>query len=228
MMRRRPLLPLLALLLLGLTASVGGAPIAWGASGEVRYLARDQAASWEGVAPIAALEARFDPDDPSTLELSASLDPASFRSGNALRDAQARRTVFDVASFPSIDLHARAEESGVAAAALELDTPQGLTLLAEVTLHGVTQSLPIAATLTLREGGEGERWIDASARFEVSLEAHGMARPRLLGLLTEDRVELRVELRAVPVAQPTATTPAPTPAPPATAATAPTASAGSR
>jgi polyisoprenoid-binding protein YceI len=194
---QHPTLALAALLLLFLATSAGGAPLAWGANGEVRYLARDQAASWEGVAPVASLSAWFDPNDSSSLTLSASVDPAEFRSGNGLRDAQARRSVFNVGTFPTIELRASSDPT-LAPRAFELDTPTTLRLEAELDLHGVTQSLPIDATLTLREDGDGRRWIEASARFEISLEAHGMQRPRLLSLVTEDRVEVRVELRAEP------------------------------
>jgi hypothetical protein len=82
----------------------------WTAGGEVRYEARDALSAWSGVAEIADLVVTLDPEDLRTLRLAAVVQPASFSSGNFLRDLQARREVFQVDDHPEIRLTARAAD----------------------------------------------------------------------------------------------------------------------
>jgi polyisoprenoid-binding protein YceI len=202
-------LPLALALLLGL--GIGGprsavaqssGPGGWVAAGEVRYEARDALASWSGVAAIRTFELDFDPDDPRSLHLTATVATADFRSGNVLRDRTARRDVFRTELFPTATLAARpALEAAVAALA-----PGGEAtwlLDADLTLHGVTRRYRIEAAATRSDDGAE---VGAEASFVVSLEAHGMLRPSLLGLLTDDAVRVRVTATARLDPAPTPTT----------------------
>jgi polyisoprenoid-binding protein YceI len=193
------------------TAAVATAALdagaAWTARGEVRYEARDALTAWSGVAEIADLVVTFDPEDIRTLRLAAVVHPASFSSGNFLRDLQARREVFQVDAHPEARLSARAAA----------DTPFGplpvggtlsLVLDAELTLHGVTRAYRIEASL--QRGGSGDAaeadHVHAEASFVVSLTAHGMRRPTLFGLVTDDEVRVSVAAWGHPGPAPTPTT----------------------
>jgi polyisoprenoid-binding protein YceI len=192
-------------LLFGLTSALA-APLAWSGEGEVAYHARDQAASWRGVAPLGEHEAHFDPDDLSSLRLSVRIAPGGFNSGNGLRDAQARRTVFDVNRFPEAHLEG-VVASGTAARPLMAGIATEVILEGDLTLHGVTLRYPIALRLLLEIDALGNPSIVVEGTFVVSLEAHQMRRPRLFGLLTEDEVQIEVRVLARPLPTPTATTP---------------------
>lgn len=171
----------------------GGGPIggAWVVEGEAVYEARDPLATWSGRAPLAAAELRFDPADPATLELAARVRPAAFDSGNPLRDLNARRTVIEVAVHP--EASARAAADPTAGAPRRVATGWAVPLAVDLTLHGVTVRCAAEARLE-RDGAE---WT-GTAVLTLSLEGHGMRRPRLFGIVTEDSVRLEVRVRARP------------------------------
>jgi len=174
-----------------------GEATAWCTGGEVRYEARDALASWTGVAALEALDLWFDPDDPGALRLEAVVLPAAFDSGSALRDARARRSVFDTERFPEARLVA-VGAPGVAAAAAEPGAPIALNLDAELTLHGATLPYRLEVRLTAEVNDAGNMRYLAEAAFEVSLTAHGIRRPALLTLVTDDLVRVSVTAWAHP------------------------------
>lgn len=186
----------------GTTATSG--PV-WRTDGEVRYEARDPLASWTGVAPLAALYLWFDPDDTGALRLEAVVVPAAFDSGNALRDGRARRSVFDSERYPEARLVAVAAP-GQTVAAPEPGATVSLALDAELTLHGVTLPYRLDVRLTARPDPDGTPRYHAEAAFDVSLTAHGMHRPSLLGLVTDDLVRVAVAVWAHPDPAPSSTT----------------------
>ena len=179
--------------------------VAWRTAGEVRYEARDALATWTGVAPLEALALWFDPGDPGNLRLEAVVLPAAFDSGNALRDTRARRAVFDTERFPEARLVAVAAPGGVAAAP-ELGATVALTLDAELTLHGVTLPYRLQVRLTAQADADGKPRYLAETAFEMSLSAHGMRRPTLLALVTDDLVRVSVAAWAHPDPGPNSTT----------------------
>ncbi len=193
---RRVVILLAALVL---APSGWGQGTAWQVEGEVAYEAQDGLSTWSATAPLAAVELVFAPAEPTGMRLLATVHPADFDSGVALRDLNARRTVFDVARHP--------DASAVAIVDPGRPVPDwrgdrlALPAVVDLTLHGVTRRYPL--TVDLRRDAEG---FAAEARFEVSLEAHGMPRPRLLAWLTEDAVQVSVTLRAHPLPAPTPTT----------------------
>jgi polyisoprenoid-binding protein YceI len=166
-------------------------PGAWVAEGEAIYVARDPLATWSGRAPLTLVELRFDPSDPSALELTARMRPEDFDSGNPLRDLNARRTVFEVGDHP--EAAARAAADPDAGAPRRVAGGWAVPIAVDLTLHGATVRYPAEALLER----DGEEWA-GTAVLTLSLEAHGMLRPRLLGILTEDAVQLEVRVRARP------------------------------
>jgi polyisoprenoid-binding protein YceI len=187
----------------GATATASGN--AWLASGEVRYVARDALTSWSGVAPVSELRLSFDPRDPGSLQLEARMQPAAFDSGNRLRDGRARATVFETDAFPDALLVAAAEGEPPLPA-LEPGQSLTLTLDAELTLHGVTLPYRFDARLSASQDAAGNPSYRAEADFEVSLTAHGMRRPTLLTLVTDDLVRVSLVATARPDPAPNSTT----------------------
>ena len=177
---------------------------AWAVAGEVVYEARDALATGSGRAPLDEVELQLDPDDLGTLRVVARVLPATFDSGNLLRDRRARATVFEVDEHPVATLagSATAQARGQRIAPGET---RGVDLIAELTLHGVTLPYPIVVTLARPPLGVAAPW-RAEAEFVVSLTAHGMRRPSLLGLVTDDEVRLRVQATGHPDPTPTPTT----------------------
>ncbi len=178
---------------------------AWRASGEVRYVARDALTSWTGVAPVSELRLSFDPRDPSSLRFEARVQPAAFDSGNRLRDGRARASVFETDAYPEALLVAAAA-AGPQVSALEPGGSLTLTLDAELTLHGVTLPYRLEARLSASQDAAGNASYRAEVDFEVSLTAHGMRRPALLTLVTDDLVQVSLVATAHPDPAPSSTT----------------------
>lgn len=195
----------LALLGSGVGANGALAADAWRTDAEVRYVARDALTSWSGVAPVSGLHLSFDPRDPGSLWLEARVEPAAFDSGNRLRDGRARASVFETDTFPEARLVAAAE-GRPRPTALEPGESLTLILAAELTLHGVTLPYRIEVRLSASERAEGRASYQAEADFEVSLTAHGMRRPALLGLVTDDLVRVSLVATAHPDPVPSSTT----------------------
>jgi polyisoprenoid-binding protein YceI len=197
------LVALVAAALAGATATAS--EDAWIASGEVRYVARDALTSWSGVAPVSEIRLSFDPGDPASLRVEARLEPAAFDSGNRLRDGRARASVFETDAFPEARLVAAAVPAPEVAA-LELGGSLTLMLDVELTLHGVTLPYRVEARLSASRDEDGNPRYRAEAEFEVSLTAHGMRRPALLGLVTDDLVQVSLVATANPDPAPSPTT----------------------
>ncbi len=173
------------------SAQEAGRPGAWMVDGEAVYEARDSLSSWSGRAPLDAAELRFDPAEPSDLELTARVRPADFDSGNPLRDLNARLTVFIVDDHPEATARATAASDG--GPPRQVAGGWVVPIAVDLTLHGVTVRYPAEAHLER----DGVDWT-GTAVVTLSLGAHGMRRPRLLGILTEDAVRLEVRVRARP------------------------------
>ncbi|MDF1524565.1 MAG: YceI family protein [Trueperaceae bacterium] len=190
----------LALLLAAAGLGLGYAqPTPWVASGTVTYEARDALASWRGRADLASVSLRFDPTVNGDLALEAVVEPAAFRSGVTPRDANARRTVFEIDRFPQATARVVADPDRRPSQGA--DGARVVPVVVDLTLHGVTVRYPTET----RPTREGPDWIGV-AELVVSLEAHGMRRPSLLGLVTEDAVRLEVRVVARPDPAPTPTT----------------------
>lgn len=153
--------------------------------GEVRYHAADQRSAWTGVAPlhVERLDADLAALDEARLE--ALVRVADLRSGNALRDYQARAGVFDAANHPEVRFRLTEVVGGLDPS---LDVPQPLELLGVLTVRGVERTVRVAASVVV-----GAAHVEVTARFEVSLETFGIAAPRFLTLVVDDAVAIEVD-----------------------------------
>ncbi len=159
-------------------------------SSTVTYTASDSRDTWQGVTTLISLELTPTADG---LRVSATLEPGSFKSGNFVRDSNARIGVFDAGEFPTATL------TGTLPLAPEMLQPgtvsstasrtQETELGGELLLHGVTQALTVPVTV-IREGSE----LSAETGFPVALSAFGMKGPSLFGVTVNDQVEVAITL----------------------------------
>lgn len=153
----------------------------------VAYHASDGRDRWSGRAPISSLQLTFDETRLSRTRLVVVVEPAQFNSGNFIRDANARRAVFNTDTYPTITFTATAISA-------DPDTlPSGATrqLLVRGTLamHGVERGLELPVTVS-RDGNR----FRASGEFSVLLSDFGMTRPRFFTLVVDDLVRVSFEV----------------------------------
>ncbi len=159
-------------------------------SSTVTYTASDSRDTWQGVTTLSSLELT---PVAGGLQVSATLEPGSFNSGNFVRDSNARIGLFDAGEFPTATL------TGTLPLAPEMLQPGAVSSTAprtqetelggELLLHGVTQALTVPVTV-IREGGE----LSAETGFPVALSAFGMKGPSLFGVTVNDQVEVAITL----------------------------------
>lgn len=155
-------------------------------SSTVTYEASDPRDTWQGITTLSNLELTPIADG---LRVSATLEPGSFKSGNFVRDSNARIGVFDEGEFPTATL------TGTLPLAPEMLQPgavsstQKTVLSGELLLHGVTQALTVPVTVT-REGNE----LSAETGFPVALSAFGMKGPSLFGVTVNDQVGVSISV----------------------------------
>lgn len=161
---------------------------------EVRYTGSDEPGSWSGRAPIESLELEFDDADLTGARLRLEVDPARFDSGNLIRDANARRAVFETHRFSRIVFVSSAVRVGGVgpdAARLPDGASRELTVAGELTMHGVTRTVEIPVSVA-RQGDA----LGVSGSFALLLSDYAMTRPSLFGRRVDDRIEVAVELVA--------------------------------
>ena len=156
---------------------------------QVTYTARDDTSEWSGTAPVETLQFTLNPDDVAASELSVTLRPANFDSGNLVRDANARRGVFEAGEFPEIRFDL-SEISGADASLAEGET-QTLSLSGDLTMHGVTQTLELESQVS-----RTTNTLTATGNFTVLLSDFNMTRPEFFGNQVADEVDLAFEIIA--------------------------------
>ncbi len=149
----------------------------------VEYDARDQNAAWTGRAPVARLEFTL-AENLADSSLTIAVKPGDFSSGNFIRDTNAERTVFEIGKYPEIVFVSTNIQTD--AATLADGESRDVTLMGDMTMHGVTKEL--ATTLTVIRAGN---IITATGGFEVKLTDFGMRQPELFGVVVEDTVTVR-------------------------------------
>ena len=157
-------------------------------AGTVTYTARDAVQQWSGAAPIDELEMAVDPNDLSGARVRVLVRSGGFDSGIFLRDANARRIVFESADHPTIEFVAtslRAEPTTL---------PPGATRRIELTgrlsMHGVVRTVETSATVAR----DGDR-LHVTGELSVLLSDYGMRRPSFLTLRVDDEVVVGYDLR---------------------------------
>jgi polyisoprenoid-binding protein YceI len=167
------------------TAQDASANAVGGVVGEVRYLARDQRSAWTGRAPLAVEVFAVDVGDLADARAVASVRVADLRSGNALRDFNARATVFESGDHPEVRFRLRRVSGDIDP---DHRGPQALELIGDLTLRDVTREVRATASVLL-----GDQRAEVEVRFEVSLAAYGVSAPRFLTLVVEDAVAIEVD-----------------------------------
>lgn len=154
-------------------------------SGTVRYEASDARDTWQGTAPVAALEWQMNLEHLPDVTLTVRVNPADFNSGNLIRDANARRSVFETGRYPDIVL--TGERFVATSTRLQDGQSVSGTLTGTLNMHGVEQTLRIPIELT-RNGNR----IAVESDFSVLLSDFEMTRPSFLGVTVDDEVQLSV------------------------------------
>jgi polyisoprenoid-binding protein YceI len=154
-------------------------------SGTVRYQASDARDTWQGSAPVSSLEWHINLEHLPAFTLRVRVNPADFSSGNLIRDANARRSVFETGRYPEIVLTGER----FVAQSTRLQDGQSLsgTLTGTLTMHGVAQTIRIPVELT-----RNDNRIAVESNFSVLLSDFAMTRPSFLGLTVDDEVQLTV------------------------------------
>lgn len=159
-------------------------------TGTVRYQASDARDTWQGTASVAELDWQMNLEHLPDVTLRVRVNPADFNSGNFIRDANARRSVFETGRYPEIVLTGER----FVAQSTRLQDGQSLsgTLTSTLNMHGVTQTLRIPVELTRN----GDR-IAVESEFSVLLSDFEMTRPSFLGVTVDDEVQLTVTVVGV-------------------------------
>ena len=143
--------------------------------------------SWMGISDQPTGTLTFDPADPSTAHIIIAAPVASFDSGNGSRDRK-MRDVMDVERFPSVTVAIRS----IRVEQWAEDEGRGRwELRGDLTFHGITRPVEAEADVTLRGGV-----LTASGSFPVSLTAHAIDRPRLVGISIGDEITVRFDIAA--------------------------------
>ena len=179
----------LALLAVLLTVTVMATTYRAELGGEsfVEYEASDPNTTWQGRAPLETLELTFDDEALSELSLEATLDPGKFNSGNVIRDANARRGVFETGQYPTITLSAQGVQAD--AASLAEGETKRVELVGRLEMHGVTNEVTVPAEVSREDGT-----FRAAGAFGVLLSDYDMNRPSFLGTTVDDEVTVRFDL----------------------------------
>jgi polyisoprenoid-binding protein YceI len=154
---------------------------------EVRYTAQEPRGSFSGVAPPERVALTLYPDNLRRTQLSVTVRPERFDSGVAIRDINARRTVFESATYPEIRFELTRVVSPEA-----LPDAGAVSALLQGTLHLHGETRPLEVPVTLERQGET---LTATGSFEVALSDFGMRRPSFLFYTVEDAVAVSFALR---------------------------------
>jgi polyisoprenoid-binding protein YceI len=149
----------------------------------VEYDAKDQNAQWTGRAPVSRLEFAL-AENLKDSSLTIAVKPDNFSSGNFIRDTNADRTLFEIGTYPEIVFVSKRIQTDTAT--LADGESREVTLVGDMTMHGVTKEVETVVTLA-RAGNT----ITATGSFEVKLTDFGMKPPELFGVVVEDTVVVR-------------------------------------
>jgi polyisoprenoid-binding protein YceI len=133
----------------------------------------------------------FDPANPSTLRIDATIDARSINTRNRERDADLKSDLFfDVQRFPRIAFKSRQ---------VTVDAPGKLKVVGDLTMHGVTRSVTLAVdgpTQAIKDIWGGTR-IGATATTTVDRRDFGLVYNRMLeggGAVVGDQVSISLDI----------------------------------
>jgi polyisoprenoid-binding protein YceI len=120
-----------------------------------------------------------------TLDGSLAVDLRTLDTGIGLRNEHLRGNYLEVERGPGFEA---ATLTAISLNGLDPNAPAGRgTFTGSLTLHGVTQ--PVIGQVEVRQAGAGLR---VKASFPVALMAHGIPKPRYLGIGVKDTVLVEV------------------------------------
>lgn len=135
----------------------------------------------------------FDPADPTTATVQATIDAASIDTREAQRDTHLRSADFlEVDKFPTLAFKSRRVEKG---------TGKHLRLIGDLTIRGLTKEVTLEAEF-LGENKDpwGNQRLGFSATTAISRADYGLTWNQALeagGVLVGDKVEIEIEVEAI-------------------------------
>ena len=134
-------------------------------------------------------EITLDPADLTTgIKVVISVDAASLKTGNKIRDSHMRKNHLQTEQFPAIEfkIDAVVLEGGVVD-----KLPRSFTITGDFKLHGVTRTIQVPVEATYFESG-AEKKVHVKGGFEVKLSDYEIARPQFL-IMKLDEIQ-RIQL----------------------------------
>ena len=150
---------------------------------QAAYVSGTQLGEFRGDTTAVGGEIVMDPQDPSRLRLSVSVDLRQLKSDNSRRDQHMYDQVLEVARFPRATFTAG-----------EFRPSGGLgegVMVGSFSLHGVERVVSVPVRFKL----EGNT-LRADGTFAITLADFGMTPPRLLGLKVRDQAVVAIRLVA--------------------------------
>lgn len=128
-------------------------------------------------------------EDPLSSSVVATIELGSIDTGNEKRDEHIRSdTFFDAAQHPMVSYRS----TGIRRAA------EGWIIDGDLTLRGITRSVPLAVTVTgFGPGPNGGRRVGFTATAQIKRSEFGIDRYRGGGLVVSDKVQISLELHAI-------------------------------
>ena len=142
----------------------------------ITYSAKHPMHSWEGVSHDVNCAMMYNDETKQIESVAVSLKVASFDSKNNNRDSHAME-VLDGLKFPNVTFvssNVKPGDNGT------------LTAVGTLTFHGVAKPATLQA---VRKDADGK--LSITGEFPVSLTDHNIDRPSMLGMKTEDQMQLK-------------------------------------
>ena len=124
-----------------------------------------------------------------TAQIAIRVPVESFESGNVNRDEHMKETV-DAARFPVVEVKAMGD--GILMPTT-FPTTMNRTMKAQVTFHGITQTLDIPVSIVFSAANK----MVATTSFPISLDAYKVERPSLMFVKIDDAMKLDAALTLV-------------------------------
>lgn len=153
----------------------------------IEYEASDPRTTWTGRAPVDRLALQFNDSQLSGSQLVVVVRPGEFDSGNLIRDANARRGVFETGQYPTATFRATGITPGQVG--IQPGEEREVDISGRLELHGVSRDITVPTTLS-RENDT----IRATGSIDLLLSDFEMTRPSFLGVTVDDTVTVRFDI----------------------------------
>lgn len=153
----------------------------------IEYEASDPRTNWTGRAPIDRLALQFNDNQLSSSQLVVVIRPGEFDSGNLIRDANARRGVFETGQYPTATF--RATGITPAQVGIQPGEEREVDISGRLELHGVTRDITVPTTISRQNDT-----LRATGSINLLLSDYDMTRPSFLGLTVDDTVTVNFDI----------------------------------